>query len=126
MFSPSRLLRQAKLTLSSANTLRNSHAILLSSLSKCHNTFPNYARFLSQSVGSNPEGAMAALLEEKLQASKVEVKDISGGCGSMYSILVESQLFKGKGLVQQHRMVKEILKTQIADMHGLTLHTKAP
>lgn len=59
-----------------------------------------------------------------MKASKAEVEDISGGCGSMYRIEVESPLFKGKPLVAQHRMVKEALRTEIADMHGLTLHTK--
>ena len=39
----------------------------------------------------------------------------------MYKIEVESPLFRGKGLVAQHRMVKAALATEIADMHGLTL-----
>jgi BolA-like protein 3 len=55
----------------------------------------------------------------------VSVEDISHGCGSMYSMNVESPLFKGKSLVAQHKMVKNALKQQIADMHGLTLTTKA-
>lgn len=60
----------------------------------------------------------------KVEASKAVVQDISGGCGSMYKIEVESPLFRGKGLVAQHRMVKDALKAEIADMHGLTLHTR--
>lgn len=60
----------------------------------------------------------------KVEASKAVVQDISGGCGSMYKIEIESPLFRGKGLVAQHRMVKDALKAEIADMHGLTLHTR--
>ena len=60
----------------------------------------------------------------KVGASKAVVQDISGGCGSMYKIEIESPLFRGKGLVAQHRMVKDALKAEIADMHGLTLHTR--
>ena len=60
----------------------------------------------------------------KVEATKAVVEDISGGCGSMYKIEVESPLFRGKGLVAQHRIVKDALKKEIADMHGLTLHTR--
>ena len=43
----------------------------------------------------------------------------------MYSIDIESPLFQGVPLVKQHRMVKSALKKEIAEMHGLTLTTKA-
>lgn len=42
----------------------------------------------------------------------------------MFKIEVESPLFRGKGLVAQHRMVKDALKAEIADMHGITLLTR--
>jgi len=68
-------------------------------------------------------------MEEKLQkalaATAVSVKDISGGCGSMYAVEVVSPEFAGKKLVQQHKMVTEVLKEDISDMHGLTLKTSA-
>lgn len=31
-----------------------------------------------------------------------------GGCGAMYNMEVESELFKGKTLVAQHRMVNQV------------------
>ncbi|CAM9751014.1 unnamed protein product, partial [Sphacelaria rigidula] len=68
----------------------------------------------------------ASMCRSKVEASKAIVQDISGGCGSMYKIEVESPLFHGQGLVAQHRLVKDALKTEIADMHGLTLHTRPP
>lgn len=66
----------------------------------------------------------ASARRSKVEASKAVVHDISGGCGSMFKIEVESPLFRGKGLVAQHRMVKDALKAEIADMHGLTLLTR--
>ncbi|CBJ28167.1 conserved unknown protein [Ectocarpus siliculosus] len=81
-------------------------------------------RGLSNGSDSPREDAIASILESKIEASKAVVHDISGGCGSMYKIEVESPLFRGKGLVAQHRMVKAALATEIADMHGLTLLTR--
>ena len=56
----------------------------------------------------------------------VNVEDISGGCGSMYRVEVESPMFSGVSLVKQHRMVNEVLKSEITGMHGLTISTRAP
>ena len=97
------------------------------------------------------ETHIANLLEGELKASRVDVQDISGsysstyllvattctvnetalslcidsgGCGSMFKIHVESPEFAGKGLVAQQRMVNAVLKTEIENMHGLTLTTK--
>ncbi|CAN0362546.1 unnamed protein product [Pylaiella littoralis] len=78
----------------------------------------------SSSSGGTREDVIASILESKVEASKAVVHDISGGCGSMFKIEVESPLFRGKGLVAQHRIVKDALKAEIADMHGLTLLTR--
>mmetsp|Transcript_16500 Transcript_16500/g.51660 ORF Transcript_16500/g.51660 Transcript_16500/m.51660 type:complete len:98 (+) Transcript_16500:46-339(+) len=71
------------------------------------------------------EAAMQARLSSELEATAVRVEDVSGGCGAMYRIYVESPKFKGVPTVKQHRMVNEILKEEIKEMHGLTLDTKA-
>jgi BolA-like protein 3 len=42
----------------------------------------------------------------------------------MYQIEVVSKAFEGKGILQQHKMVKEVLKEDIPKWHGLTLTTK--
>lgn len=44
----------------------------------------------------------------------------------MFSISVVSPLFEGKKLIEQHRMVKDTIKAEIGEMHGLTVQTKAP
>jgi stress-induced morphogen len=37
-----------------------------------------------------------------------------------------SEEFEGKTILQQHKLVQEILKKEIKEMHGLTLKTKSP
>jgi len=44
----------------------------------------------------------------------------------MYEIAIVSKLFEGKSLLQQHRMVNELLSAELKTMHGLTLITKTP
>lgn len=55
------------------------------------------------------------------------VKDISGGCGSMYEIHVESrQDFEGKRIVMQHKLVTDALRSEVGKMHGLRVFTTVP
>ena len=70
------------------------------------------------------ESMIRSILEKELTPTKLEVQDTSGGCGAMFNIVVESPKFKGKTLVTQHKLVTQLLKTQIKEMHGLTLSTK--
>ena len=39
----------------------------------------------------------------------------------MYRVIVHSAQFAGKSKVQQHRLVNEILKEDIKQMHGIQL-----
>ncbi|GMH59718.1 hypothetical protein TrLO_g6444 [Triparma laevis f. longispina] len=75
----------------------------------------------------NSEESLTKLIFEGLDDgnANVEVKDISGGCGSMYDVQVESSVFKGMSKVKQSRMVQDLIKKEIGEMHGLTLKTKA-
>jgi stress-induced morphogen len=65
-------------------------------------------------------------LKSSLQPSKLEVQDISGGCGSMYGLDIVSAQFKGLSVIKQHRMVNQILGEEIKKWHGVQLKTKAP
>lgn len=65
-------------------------------------------------------------LKDALAPTQVEVKDISGGCGSMYRVDVESEKFRGLSVVKQHRLVNDVLKEEVKGWHGLTLKTRAP
>lgn len=73
------------------------------------------------------EVRIASILKEKFpQAASLKVVDISGGCGAMYEIHIESDEFKGKRTVQQHQLVNQALKDEIQAMHGLRIFTGVP
>ncbi|KAM5172253.1 bolA-like protein 3 [Mantella aurantiaca] len=86
----------------------------------CHITRP----FASRTEG---EQRITQVLKTKFpQALHVRVVDISGGCGSMYEIHMESEEFKDKRTVQQHQMINEALQEEIKSMHGLRIFTSVP
>ncbi|ODV79455.1 bola-like protein [Suhomyces tanzawaensis NRRL Y-17324] len=65
------------------------------------------------------------ILKQEFDPKNLQVKDVSGGCGSMFAISVESTKFKGIPMIKQHRLVNEVLKDEIAQWHGLQLQTKS-
>jgi stress-induced morphogen len=70
---------------------------------------------------------MQRIITQQLKALSpvnLVVNDISGGCGSMFEISVESAQFKGLSMVQQHKLVNSLLKDQVKQLHGLVLKTK--
>eukprot|EP01117_Protostelium_nocturnum_P006311 TRINITY_DN2276_c4_g1_i1.p1 TRINITY_DN2276_c4_g1~~TRINITY_DN2276_c4_g1_i1.p1 ORF type:complete len:141 (+),score=30.20 TRINITY_DN2276_c4_g1_i1:131-553(+) len=69
---------------------------------------------------------MTNLLSSSLQTDQVDVMDVSGGCGASFRVEVTSPLFQGKKLLEQHKMIYEILSGEVKEMHALTIHTKAP
>ena len=40
--------------------------------------------------------------------------------------MVVSEEFKGLNMVKQHKKVSEVLKEEIAEMHGITIKTYTP
>ncbi|XP_053689479.1 bolA-like protein 3 [Sabethes cyaneus] len=78
-------------------------------------------------TNKNSEQTLRKVLQSKFpKARNVVVSDISGGCGSMYEIYVETAEFEGLSTVKQHRLITETLKKEIKDMHGLRIHTSIP
>ncbi|CAL8073238.1 unnamed protein product [Calicophoron daubneyi] len=76
-------------------------------------------------MATSGEAAIEKILKERFkQARSVSVSDVSGGCGAMYQIDIESEDFRGMSVLAQHRAVKEALREQIKEMHGLTISTK--
>ena len=57
------------------------------------------------------------------QDGTVEVEDVSGGCGSFMKVTVTSAEFANKPRVKQHRMVQEVIKEEVAALHGLNIIT---
>jgi len=66
------------------------------------------------------------MLVGALEPSKLEVQDISGGCGSMYGIDIVSERFRGLSMLKQQRLVNEVLGEEIKAWHGVQLKTRAP
>jgi stress-induced morphogen len=58
--------------------------------------------------------------------TQLEVKDISGGCGSMYGIEVCSEKFRGLNMLKQQRLVNAALGDLVKEWHGVQLNTRAP
>ncbi|KAJ8934892.1 hypothetical protein NQ314_013172 [Rhamnusium bicolor] len=66
------------------------------------------------------------LRQEFPQATRISVEDTSGGCGAMFNISIVTSEFKGLSVMKQHRLVYDILKEQIKNIHGLHLETRVP
>jgi stress-induced morphogen len=66
-------------------------------------------------------------LSKGLPVSLVETQDLTGG-GDHWQVIIVSVAFDGKGLLEQHRMVNEVLKEPLADqrIHALSLKTYSP
>lgn len=69
-------------------------------------------------------------LEEKLQkeldAEYLAIEDFSDGCGFKFHVLVVSKKFEGMSLIQRQRLVNEILKDEMKEIHALTQKTLTP
>ncbi len=74
-------------------------------------------------VMPSPEKMIAAL-QRSLGASKVEVTDVSGGCGAFFKVLVVAPVFNDIPIVKAHRLVLEALEKDVGKMHGITIETR--
>lgn len=79
-------------------------------------------------VARNDEAKLISLLRTRFpNARHIDVVDISGGCGAMYTVYVETIDFKGVKKVRQHQMVNDVLLSEIKNnMHGLRIQTAVP
>jgi stress-induced morphogen len=48
------------------------------------------------------------------------VHDASDGCGTKFEVVIVSDLFENKTLLQRHRLVNEALKEEISRMHAFS------
>lgn len=82
-------------------------------------------------------GALGATLKEKLEASHVDIADLSGmsilrrrrlptlmqcsgGCGQMFEAIIVSPQFAKKTTLARHRLVNNTLKEEVAAIHAWT------
>ncbi|KAK5172383.1 bola protein [Cryomyces antarcticus] len=71
------------------------------------------------STGVTPETLKTTLIQ-KLEASHVDVEDLSGGCGQMFEAIIVSPQFAKKPTLARHRLVNTALNKEIAAIHAWT------
>ncbi|PWN40928.1 bola-like protein [Ceraceosorus guamensis] len=54
------------------------------------------------------------------------VSDVSGGCGQAYDVIIVSPIFEGLATLKRHRLVNDLLKDQIAELHAFSQKTFTP
>jgi len=69
------------------------------------------------------EDFLKSKLTDTLEASYVSVNDDSDGCGAKFSVIIVSDKFIGKTLLQRHRMVNEVLADELKVIHAFSQKT---
>ncbi|CAG9991427.1 unnamed protein product [Clonostachys byssicola] len=72
------------------------------------------------------DASLREIITERLQATHVEVTDMSGGCGQAFTTLIVSPQFQGLNSLKRHRLVNGALKEEIASIHAWTAKCKTP
>ncbi|KAF5314340.1 hypothetical protein D9619_011907 [Psilocybe cf. subviscida] len=70
--------------------------------------------------------AFEKAIKRAIPVTHLEIEDQSSGCGDNYAIVLVSEAFQGKTTLARHRMVNELLKDQIAQMHAFSQKTYTP
>jgi len=66
---------------------------------------------------------VAQLIKQGIPGAQVQVEDMTG-TGDHFQILVVSPIFKGKMLIDQHRLVQQALKEAMDDGRIHAVHIK--
>ncbi|EAZ64016.2 hypothetical protein PICST_51204 [Scheffersomyces stipitis CBS 6054] len=64
--------------------------------------------------------SLKQIIQQRLEASLVQVEDMSGGCGQAFAVIIVSNIFQGKNKLLRHRLVNNALKEEIASIHAFT------
>ena len=72
------------------------------------------------------EESIAAVLASELSPTRVLVRDVSGGCGSMYAIEITAARFRGLSILRQQRLVNSALGHLVKEWHGVQIRTHVP
>lgn len=70
--------------------------------------------------------AIKSRIQQNLPTSFVDILDLGGG--DHIRAIVVSEAFRGKPLLQQHKLVLDLFRTEIDsnDVHALTVKTMTP
>ena len=66
---------------------------------------------------------VAQLIKNSIPGAQVQVEDMTG-TGDHFQIFVVSQIFKGKMLLEQHRLIQQALKEAMDDGRIHAVHIK--
>ncbi|UZJ51309.1 hypothetical protein CBS101457_000629 [Exobasidium rhododendri] len=58
--------------------------------------------------------------------SALVVSDVSGGCGQAYDVIIVSEVFEGLNTLKRHRLINDLLKVEIAQLHAFSQKTYTP
>ncbi|KAK1986503.1 bola-like protein [Colletotrichum cereale] len=72
------------------------------------------------------EASLKAVLTERLQATHVEITDMSGGCGQAFTSTIVSPVFEKQTSLKRHRLVNAALKDEIAQIHAWSAKCQTP
>ena len=76
------------------------------------------------------ETDIAKTLDTKLRANfditELHIKDVSGGCGQSFQVIVICESFKEIKLLERQKKVNEVLSEEIAKIHAMELKTWTP
>lgn len=75
--------------------------------------------------GITPD-SLTETLKGKLNATYVNIEDMSGGCGQAFNAIIVSPEFDKKTHLQRHRLVNNALKAEIAAIHAWTPRCLTP
>ncbi|CAL2036558.1 hypothetical protein CAEBREN_24278 [Caenorhabditis brenneri] len=76
---------------------------------------------------ASPVERVRELLTDAIKPQKLNVVDESGGCdGYKFRILIISEAFEGKRILQCHRMVQAALAPIMGETHALTICAYSP
>jgi stress-induced morphogen len=63
-------------------------------------------------------------IRRTLDPFHLEVHDTSDGCGTKFEVIIVSDIFENLSLLQRHRLVHDVLKEEIANMHAFSQVTR--
>lgn len=66
------------------------------------------------------------LVKEFPPPAKMEVKDVSGGCGTSFKLSLVSTAFEGHRLLARQRLVYAALAPVMPDIHAVMMTLKTP
>nr|XP_056719845.1 bolA-like protein 2 [Euleptes europaea] len=80
-----------------------------------------------EAAGSLSAASLRERLLQGLEAEHVEVEDTTPGrCATSFKVLVVSPQFRGKPLLQRHRLVNEVLAEELKHIHAFEQRTLTP